>query len=63
MTSVQAGVVTQAQLNTSLNALNGNPGMVSGTPAAWSYVWFGAAVLFILISYFGFGGLRGQVAS
>ena len=63
MAGVEAGVVTQAQLNTSLNALNGNPGGVSGTAAAWSYVWFGAAVLFIMISYFGFGGLRGQVAS
>lgn len=63
MAGVEAGVVTQAQLNTSLNALNGNPGTVSGTPAAWSYVWFGLAVLFIILSYFGFGGLRGQVAS
>jgi hypothetical protein len=63
MASVEAGVVTQAQLNSSLNALNGNPGQVSGTPAAWSYIWFSLAVLFILISYFGFGGLRGQVAS
>jgi hypothetical protein len=63
MAGVEAGVVTQAQLNTSLNALNGNPGSMSGTAAAWSYVWFGAAVLFIMISYFGFGGLRGQVAS
>jgi hypothetical protein len=63
MASVEAGVVTQAQLNSSLNALNGNPGQVSGTPAAWTYVWFGIAVAFILISYFGFCGLRGQVAS
>lgn len=63
MAGVEAGVVTQAQLNTSLNALNGNPGGVSGTPAAWAYVFFGAAVLFIMVSYFGFGGLRGQVAS
>lgn len=59
----EAGVYTQAQLNTSLNALNGSPNSVSGTPAAWSYVWFGIAVAFILVSYFGFGGLRGQVAS
>lgn len=63
MAGASAGVYTQAELNTSLNALNGNPGMVSGTPAAWTYVWFGLAVGFILISYFGFGGLRGQVAS
>lgn len=63
MAGVEAGVYTQAQLNTSLNALNGNPGMVSGTPAAWTYVWFGLAVLFIFVAYFGFGGLRGQVAS
>lgn len=63
MAGVEAGVYTQASLNAGLNALNGNPGMVSGTPAAWSYVWFGMALVFILISYFGFGGLRGQVAS
>lgn len=61
--NAEAGVYTQAQLNTSLNALNGSPGMTSGTPAAWTYVWFGIALLFILVSYFGFGGLRGQVAS
>jgi hypothetical protein len=64
MAGVEAGVVTQAQLNTSLNALNGSPNTgIGGTAAAWSYVWFGAAVLFIMVSYFGFGGLRGQVAS
>lgn len=63
MAGASAGVYTQAELNTSLNALNGSPNQIAGTPAAWAFIWFGAAVLFILISYFGFGGLRGQVAS
>lgn len=60
--SASAGVVTQASLNM--------PGMLSGggtgngaTAATWTYAWFAVAVVFILAVYFGFGGLRGSVAS
>lgn len=63
MAQVQAGVVGQAQLNAGMGGLT-NPGsgmMASATN--WSVVWFGVAVGFILFVYFGFGGLRGSVAS
>jgi hypothetical protein len=62
MAQVDAGVYTQATLNAGMGPMNGNTGMQS-SPATWTYVWFGLAVLFILVSYFGFGGLRGSVAS
>lgn len=63
MAKVQAGVVTQADLNMGTNTLMGKYNGPTSTPATWTYVWFAAAVLFILVSYFGFGGLRGSVAS
>jgi hypothetical protein len=58
---VQAGVVTQASLNGGMLTTNGSG--TGSSAATWTYVWFGAAVLFILAVYFGFGGLRGSVAS
>lgn len=56
------GVVGQAQLNAGMGALNGGNNPTS-SPLTWSAVWFLAAVVFILTVYFGFGGLRGSVAS
>lgn len=61
MAKVSAGVVGQAQLNAGMGALNAPD--AASTPVAWSAIWFGVAVAFILIVYFGFGGLRGSVAS
>ena len=61
MAKVNVGVVGQAQLNAGMGALNS--GDNASTPLTWSAVWFLAAVLFILTVYFGFGGLRGSVAS
>lgn len=57
-----AGVVGQAQLNAGMSsALGGNAGGASAH--TWSMAWFGLASAFILFIYFGFGGLRGSVAS
>lgn len=62
MAKVNVGVVGQAQLNAGMGATNsGNSGTQS--PVVWTFIWFGLAVSFILIMYFGFGGLRGSVAS
>jgi hypothetical protein len=61
MAQVSAGVVGQAQLNSGMSALNG--GESKSSPLTWSAAWFLLAVGFILFIYFGFGGLRGQVAS
>lgn len=56
-----AGVYTQASLNAGMTGVNGaNTG---SSPATWTYAWFAIAVAFILAVYFGFGGLRGAVAS
>lgn len=65
MAKVDVGVTGQAQLNAGMSStLNGGNSSGGGsTPAAWTYIWFGAAVFFILAVYFGFGGLRGAVAS
>lgn len=62
MAKVDVGVVTQAQLNAGFGPANSDS---SGMDSAflWSYIWFGIAVAFILFIYFGFGGLRGSVAS
>lgn len=57
----RAGVVGQAELNGGMSVLNG--GESKSTPLTWSAAWFILAVAFILFIYFGFGGLRGQVAS
>ena len=59
---VNASVVTQAQLNGGMKSLlpNGGNGATAGH---WTAIWFGIAVVFILGIYFGFGGLRGSVAS
>lgn len=59
-----ASVVTQAQLNAGMGSflpksMNGS----ASSAATWSVIWFAAAVAFILTIYFGFGGLRGSVAS
>jgi hypothetical protein len=62
MAKVNVGVVGQAQLNAGMGALN-NGGSGTGSPVTWSFIWFGVAVTFILMVYFGFGGLRGSVAS
>lgn len=57
-----ASVVTQAQLNAGMKSFL--PGGGSGATAGhWTAIWFGVAVVFILGVYFGFGGLRGSVAS
>lgn len=61
MAKVSAGVVGQAQLNAGMGALNS--GTTSSQPITWSAVWFLVSVFFILFIYFGFGGLRGSVAS
>lgn len=61
MAEVSAGVYSQAQLNAGMSGVNGN-GMGS-SPTSWSYIWFGAAVMFIIFVYMGFGGHRGSVAS
>lgn len=62
MAKVNVGVVGQAQLNAGMGALN-DSGTGTASPVAWSFIWFGVAVGFILMLYFGFGGLRGSVAS
>ncbi len=63
MAYASAGVVGQAELNSGMSsALGGDDGSAMSA-ASWSFVWFGVAVGFILFLYFGFGGLRGQVAS
>ena len=59
-----ASVVTQAQLNAGMGSFL--PNAVKGSTnqaATWSVIWFVIAVAFILTIYFGFGGLRGSVAS
>jgi len=62
MAKVNVGAVGQAQLNAGMGATNGDGSMMA-SPTTWSAVWFGVAVAFILFVYFGFGGLRGSVAS
>jgi len=62
MAKVNVGVVGQAQLNAGMGGNTGNSSPMS-TAANWSFIWFGVAVGFILFVYFGFGGLRGSVAS
>lgn len=57
------GVVTQAQLNAGMSSFSGNQKSTTSSPATWSFIWFIGAVAFILAIYFGFGGLRGSVAS
>lgn len=61
MAKVNVGVVGQAQLNAGMAGTNSSDQGLS--PVTWSAVWFGVAVAFILFVYFGFGGLRGSVAS
>lgn len=64
MPQVDVGVVTQAQLNAGMNGVNGGRnGLFTASPASWAFIWFGISVAFILFVYFGFGGLRGSVAS
>lgn len=58
-----AGVVGQAQLNAGMQSAVGGSSSVPGSAHTWSMIWFGVAVAFILFLYFGFGGLRGSVAS
>jgi hypothetical protein len=62
---VNANVVGQAQLNSGMSALMGSAGGAASTstPMTWSMIWFGLAIAWILVIYFGFGGLRGSVAS
>lgn len=62
MAKVNVGVVGQAQLNAGMGALN-DGGTGTASPVTWSFIWFAVACLFILAVYFGFGGLRGSVAS
>lgn len=58
----EAGVYTQASLNAGMTGtLGGGGGQVDA--AKWTFIIFGAAVGFILVVYFGFGGHRGAVAS
>lgn len=65
MAGVQASaggsVMTQAQLNAGMVGVNGSGN--GSSPATWTYAWFAIAVVFILCVYFGFGGMRGAVAS
>jgi hypothetical protein len=61
MAKVNVGVVGQAQLNAGMSALNS--GDNTSQPITWSAAWFLVSVAFILFIYFGFGGLRGAVAS
>lgn len=64
MANVNVGVVGQAELNGGmLNNSNGSKSIHMTGAAGWTYVWFIAAVAFILFVYFGFGGHRGAVAS
>lgn len=58
-----ASVVTQAQLNAGMGSFL--PSSMQGGLGAghWTMIWFLIAVAFILTLYFGFGGLRGSVAS
>lgn len=62
MAKVDVGVMGQAQLNAGMGGLTGNS-TPKATAATWSFIVFGMAVAFILFIYFGFGGLRGSVAS
>lgn len=62
MAKVNVGVVGQAQLNAGMGATNSG-GTGTASPVTWTFIWFGLAVAFILAMYFGFGGLRGSVAS
>lgn len=63
MAEVNVGVVTQAQVNAGMLGASGSSGPNMQSAATWTYIWFGAAVAFILFVYFGFGGHRGAVAS
>lgn len=62
MAKIDVGVVGQAQLNAGMGGLTGNNSPTSSA-STWTFIWFGVAVGFILFVYFGFGGLRGSVAS
>jgi len=62
MPKVDVGVVGQAQLNAGMG-YNGSSGTGLDSAFLWSYIWFGVSLAFILFIYFGFGGLRGSVAS
>lgn len=57
--TAQAGVVTADGANTRYPVVRG----ALNRPATWAHIWFGISVLFIFSIYFGFGGLRGSVAS
>lgn len=52
MASAKAGVVTAAEVNGMPKVNNSQ----TGTPAFWTNVWFGIAVLFILFVHVRFGG-------
>jgi hypothetical protein len=43
--------------------LPGGGGTAAGSAMSWSMIWFVVSVMWILVIYFGFGGLRGSVAS
>lgn len=58
-----AGVVGQAELNAGRTSAIGGSTVGNANAHTWSWVWFGLSVAFILFIYFGFGGLRGSVAS
>lgn len=62
MASGNVNVVGQAQLNAGMSSANSTGGS-NATAATWSVAWFVIALGFILFIYFGFGGLRGSVAS
>lgn len=61
MAEAKIGVIGQAQLNAGMGGYSGGDDKVNALQ--WSVIWFASAVAFILFIYFGFGGLRGQVAS
>lgn len=61
MAEANFGVVGQAQLNMGMAQANGRN--IASSPMNWSVFWFVIAVGWILTIYFGFGGLRGSVAS
>lgn len=62
MAQGNVNVVGQAQLNAGMSSANGTGG-AGPSAATWSVAWFCIALGFILFIYFGFGGLRGSVAS
>lgn len=54
-----AGVVGMAEVVTPNSAPAGG-GQLAGSPAMWSYIWVGAAALFLIFVHLGLMGRAGR---